>query len=104
MTINSAIINASQSFTDKLSTRTYSAQMVSTSFCVLNTINLLVVVFLCSASSKHVTLDTVLVCSVLESQLAESSNHVLDHGVLAASVLAALFPKLAICQAEIENE
>ena len=78
--------------------------MVSTSLRVIYEALLLVVVLLCSTSSKHVALDAVLVRSVLESQLAKRCNHVLDHGVLAASVLAALFLKLAICQAEIENE
>lgn len=51
--------------------------------------NLLVILLLSSAGSKDVTVDTVLVLSVLERQLAESSNHVLNGRVLASAVLAA---------------
>lgn len=51
--------------------------------------NLLVILLLSSAGSKDVTVDTVLVLSVLERQLAESSNHVLNGRVLAGAVLAA---------------
>jgi hypothetical protein len=65
--------------------------MVSTSLCVIHIDVLLIVILFCSASSKHVALDTVFVPSMLESQLAKRCNHVLDDGVLSAAVLAALF-------------
>ena len=52
-------------------------------------LHLLVLLLLGSAGSKDVALYTVLVCSVLERQLAEGSNHVLDVRVLPVAVLAA---------------
>lgn len=52
-------------------------------------LHLLVLLLVGSASGKNETLDAVLVGSVLERQLAESSNHVLDVRVLPVTVLAA---------------
>ena len=52
-------------------------------------LHLLVLLLLGSAGSKDVALYAVLVCSVLERQLAEGSNHVLDVRVLPVAVLAA---------------
>lgn len=52
-------------------------------------LHLLVLLLLGSAGGKNVTLSSVLVGSVLESKLAESSNHVLDVRVLPVTVLAA---------------
>lgn len=52
-------------------------------------LHLLVILLLSSAGGKDVTLNSVLVGSVLERQLAESSNHVLNLGVLPVTVLAA---------------
>jgi hypothetical protein len=52
-------------------------------------LHLLVVLLLGSAGGKDVTLDSVLVGSVLESKLAKGSNHVLDVRVLPVAVLAA---------------
>jgi hypothetical protein len=57
--------------------------------CNRNIVHLLVVVLVGGASSENVPLSTVLVCAVLERQLAEGSNHVLDLGVLPVAVLAA---------------
>lgn len=50
--------------------------------------DLLVILLLSRAGSKDITVNTVLVLSVLKRQLAESSNHVLNGRVLASAVLA----------------
>ena len=52
-------------------------------------LHLLVILLLSSAGGKDVTLSSVLVDTVLESKLAEGSNHVLDVRVLPVAVLAA---------------
>jgi hypothetical protein len=52
-------------------------------------LHLLVLLLLGSACVQDIALDTVLVCSVLDGQLAEGSNHVLDVRVLPVAVLAA---------------
>ena len=52
-------------------------------------LHLLILFLLGSAGGKDVTLSSVLVNTVLESKLAESSNHVLDVRVLPVAVLAA---------------